>query len=193
MYMTSDLNYVARSLLLLYGECSTELTKLTCRAAIRFATFQVLGLKHTCCSPDDVMFRRSWTDSDDVDVINREQEIDLELHEKLVKDFEEKAIDYIDRVTGKGTAFPDFWCTYWYVRMREVLEKLNGDELADEEINGGEQIGVRWCAPPGKEQEEEESLYEYGSLEYHLDILDAICPEYNEPWPDGLHRVTEVQ
>lgn len=187
MYMTSDLHDAARSLSLLYRECSTEVTKLTCRAAIRFATFQVLGLKHTCCSPADVMFRRSWTDSDDVDVINGEQESDLELHEKLVKDFEEKAIDYIDRVTGKGTAFPDFWCTYWVVRMREVLEKLNGDELTDEEIRGGEQIGVRWCAPPGEEQEEEDSLHEYGSLEYYLDILDSICPEYNEPWPDGLH------
>lgn len=42
---------------------------------------------------------------------------------------------------------------YWQVRMREELEKLEGNELTDAERRGAEEIGVQWIYPQEKADE----------------------------------------
>ncbi|XXH05702.1 hypothetical protein Hte_012137 [Hypoxylon texense] len=86
-----------------YSVCGPELTTLTYGAAIRFATFHVLGLIHTCCNADRVILNwdpedeeMGWVERDDVDSINEEQASLLELHEELIVEFEEKASEYIE-------------------------------------------------------------------------------------------------
>lgn len=174
-----------------YQTCSTELIKLTYAAAIRYTTFNALGFRHTCCNPFDVI--RGWdlSDSDDEDATNGNQASLLEMLGELAAEFEEKAREIIKQGTDTSTEFSRFWSSYWIMRIREVLETLNNDELTDEERRGAEDIGVRWCEPPAT-KEQRRPDYHRGSLEYYFDRLDRICPEYNEPWPTGLHRVTEL-
>ncbi|ETS76204.1 hypothetical protein PFICI_11591 [Pestalotiopsis fici W106-1] len=125
-----------------YQIYNTVLTKLTYAAAIRFATFEALGLKHTCCEPGDILYVGELHDANDVGVMNEEQAKHLELHEELVAEFEEKAREFLERRTDNGTDFPNFWSSYWIDRIQEVLESLDGDELTDEERRGAEEIGV---------------------------------------------------
>ncbi|RYP68436.1 hypothetical protein DL771_006700 [Monosporascus sp. 5C6A] len=131
---------------------------------------------------------KELVDRDDVDIINEEQAPLLELHEKLVAEFGKKALIFIEDGSDGRPLFPQFWASYWIVRIKEELEKLDGHELTDAEKRGAEEIGVRWCEPAEKEKHP----YEWSTLEYYFYELDLLCPEYKEPWPEGLRRVTEL-
>lgn len=126
-----DLDHDAKLLQSLYEDCSTKLTALTYASAIRFATFRALDLTHTCCDPYNAIVYEEVIERDDVDVINEEQNGHLKLHEKIVGEFEQEALKYIEQSTNDRTAFPDFWSTHWEVRMRDVLQELDGNGLTE--------------------------------------------------------------
>ncbi|RYP19451.1 hypothetical protein DL765_003352 [Monosporascus sp. GIB2] len=113
-----------------------------------------------------------WVERDDVDIINEEQAPLLELHEELVVEFGKKALMFIKNGPDGRPLFPDFWSSYWIVRIKEVLEKLDGQELTDAERRGAEEIGVQWCDPV--EKKEEENPYGRMTLEYYFYELDLI-------------------
>ena len=191
-YPTPTLNLYAKYMAFFYSGCGPEMTILTWEAAIRYATFEALGLTHTCCSAEAVMERYGWwTENDDVDITNEEQALLLELHRKLVEEFTETALEFIVSGPDGRPLFPDFWKSHWVLRMEEVLSELDGQELTDEERRGAEEIGVRWYGP-AETKEEHGNPYDWMSLEYDFYELDLICPEYKEPWPEGLRRVHEV-
>ncbi|KAI1370427.1 hypothetical protein F4677DRAFT_438493 [Hypoxylon crocopeplum] len=184
-----DPDLYVKYMLFYYSGCGPDLTILTYKAAIRYVTFRTLGLTHTCCSPDSIMDdEEEWVERDDVDIINEEQASLLELHEELVAEFEKEALKFIKHDSNGRSLFPDFWLSYWIVRIKEVLEELDCHELTDAERRGAESIGVRWCEPVEKEK----NPYDSETLEYYLCELDLVCPEYKEPWPDELRRVTEL-
>lgn len=129
-----------------YSGCGLELTSLTYKAAIRYATFAALGLIHTCCEPRRLIYYEDdWVERDDVDILNEEQAVLLEVLEALVKEFEEKALEFVKPDSGGNSLFPQFWVICWQPRMEEELEKLEGKELTDEERCGGEEIVKRRC------------------------------------------------
>ncbi|OTB04764.1 hypothetical protein M426DRAFT_151662 [Hypoxylon sp. CI-4A] len=163
-----------------FSKCDHQLIALTYTAAIRIATFQALGLTHTCCNPPNAA-----EGDDDVDNINEEQASLLEFHEELVVEFEKEALKFINYEHDGCQSFPDFWMTCWIARVKEVLDKLDGDKLTDEERKGAEDIGVRWCEPV---LEKQKRPYNIRSLEYYMHELDLIFPEYNQPWPEDLNQ-----
>jgi hypothetical protein len=174
-----------------YSRCGVELTSLTYTAAIRYATFGALGLVHTCCNAYYVThYGDNLVKRDDVDIINEEQAPLLDTLEALVEEFEERAIEFMKTDLSGNCLFRQFWVVYWKVRMNEELEKLEGNKLTDAERLGAEAIGVRWAhsqweADTGNPYSEEDP-------EYWFYELDKICPEYVEPWPEGLRRVSEM-
>ena len=156
-----------------YRICGGELTVLTYEAAIRFLTFQALGLTHTCCNAEALVRDYGWTprvEEDQMTTINDEQAHLLELHETLVTELTEVAREYLETET-----FSDFWRSIWMGRIEEVLEKLDGCNLSDAEIRGAEEIGVRWCSPPPIEEVDGRNPYAGGSIEWYFFELDQIC------------------
>ncbi|KAK8118245.1 uncharacterized protein PG998_006526 [Apiospora kogelbergensis] len=176
-----------------YRICSLEVATLTYEAAIRYITFRALGLAHTCCNAPDPLEadeenwdEPTWMTKEDVHIINDEQASLLELHENLVAEFIEAATPYLASNSEGGTLLPQFLEEYWEVRVQEELECLNGNQLTDAERQGAEEVGVRWC------EEMEGNPYGVRQLEHWLFELDLICPEYREPWPEGLHQIEEL-
>ncbi|KAK8083886.1 hypothetical protein PG996_002667 [Apiospora saccharicola] len=184
----------------LYTRCGIELTLLTYKASIRFATFEALELTHTCCDPASVMLaldgdltaqdRDPWLERDDIVVVNQEQHDLLKLHGQLVEELTEAALGFIKTDSGDRSLFPDFWGQYWIPRMEEELDKISGSSLTEDERRGAEEIGVRWCEPAVETVKE--NPYDEESLEHWFYELDMVCPEYKEPWPEGLCRVKEL-
>lgn len=180
-----------------YSGCGIELTALTFKAAIRYVTFHALKLSHTCCDTGHLTYGyatrggNTWLDKDEVKTINEEQAHLLKLHEELVAEFQEKAFEYIKKESDGSPRFPVFWDEYWIGRMKEELQKLKGANLTDEERRGAEDIGVHWCEPP-VDKSRATNPYDRDTVEHWFFKLDSVCPELNEPWPEGLHRVDEL-
>lgn len=191
---SSNPEFWARRMFDYYSKCDVELTALTYATAIRYMTFAALDLTHTCCYAAPLAKRNSeWVERDDVDIINEEQASLLEVHDQLVTEFEKEAPKFIKIRSDGRQLFPKFWTTCWIARIKEVLEKLDGDELSDAERQGAEEIGVRWCEPPPAPVKwKHRNPYNRMSLEHWFYELDKTCPEYNEPWPEDLHRITEL-
>ncbi|KAK6063177.1 hypothetical protein SCUP515_12638 [Seiridium cupressi] len=133
-----------------------------------------------------------WTERHDVDIINEEQGPLLQLHEELVAEFGGKALSYLESGPDSSRGFPDFWSSYWIVRIREVLEDLDDCELNDAERRSAEDIGVQWCKSAVESEKPGKDPYDYSSLEYYFYELDLICPEYNEPWPAELREAIKL-
>lgn len=176
-----------------YSRCGLELTSLTYKAAIRYATFGALGLIHTCCDASRLTFiEDEWVDRDDVEDVNEEQAPLLELLENLVEEFEEKAVGFMKADSSGHSLFPQFWTLCWRLRIEEELEKLEGKELTDAERHGAEEIGVRWTVSQQEAVQGEKNPYDLDDPSYWYYELDKICPEYAEPWPEELCRVSEL-
>lgn len=161
----------------LYTKCGINLTLLTYKASIRYATFEALELTHTCCVPWLVMLaldgipapprsRNPWLESNDVVIINQEQHYLLNVHGQLVEELTEAALRFIKSDSEDRSPFLDFWSQCWSPRMKEELDKLSGSSLTDAEIRGAEEIGVRWCEPAEEAVKKKENPYDEESLEY---------------------------
>ncbi|OHF02485.1 hypothetical protein CORC01_02180 [Colletotrichum orchidophilum] len=168
------------------GDKPEGVTRLTYVEAIRFMTFEALGLDHRCCKPYPLVEEGvEWIDMDDTEIIE-EQDFLVQLHEELVVEFTEEAGAYLGDGPDNLPLFPQFWKSYWTERITEELEVLDGEELTDAERRGAEEIGVVWRGPT---ESVARSLYHVCELEYFFCELDLICPEYKEPWPEGMRPV----
>lgn len=179
-----------------YSKCGAELTAHTYKAAIRYATFACLELIHTCCDALDIatdIHCNERTERDDVGIVNEEQNFLLGRLEELVVEFEEKAAEYLKTDSGGQSAFPQFWLDCWAVRMDEELQELEGNKLTAAEKRAAEEIGVRWNTKTRCVHREAKNRNPYNreDAEYWFWELDRICPEYSEPWPKGLTRISD--
>ncbi|KAK1719637.1 hypothetical protein BDP67DRAFT_485774 [Colletotrichum lupini] len=172
--------------------CGPELTLATYEEAIRFMTFEALDLFHSCCSTHSVVDEgATWVDIDDTEVIE-EQGLLLELHEELVVEFTREAREYLGDGPNGRILSTQFWRSYWTDRMTEELKKLNGGDLTAAERRDAEEIGVIWDEPTEGDEGDKckgGNQYDRGDVEHYWFELDLICPEYNEPWPEGLRCI----
>ncbi|KAK1688422.1 hypothetical protein BDP55DRAFT_629529 [Colletotrichum godetiae] len=178
-------NYVDE-MVAFYSSCGLEMTLLSYAEAIRFMTFEALGLVHSCCDAHSLTHLKSdWIDIDHTEIIE-DQHLLVELLEELVVEFVQKAAEYLGDGPDNRPLFPQFWVSYWIDRMLDELEELGGNELTEAERRGAEELGVEWRGPIESGNENENPYNEY-DLEHYFYELDLICPEYNEPWPEGTH------
>ncbi|KAG7060080.1 Ankyrin repeat-containing domain protein [Colletotrichum scovillei] len=169
--------------------CGPELTILTYAESIRFMTFEALDLFHSCCNTHSMVEEdTAWIGMDDVEIVENQGFL-LELHEKLVAEFTQKAGAYLGDEPNMGKLFPQFWTSYWADRMTQELEVLHGEELTESERRDAEEIGVVWHQAIESDKSEDGNPYRNEDLEHYFFELDLICPEYNEPWPEELRRI----
>ncbi|KXH50241.1 hypothetical protein CNYM01_08922 [Colletotrichum nymphaeae SA-01] len=195
--ITEHLKTIDHKLQLL-GEENSSLLALALRAAskpaalkktIRFITFEALDLFHSCCNTHSLVEQgTAWIEQDDTEIFE-DQGFLLELHEKLVAEFTHEAGTYMEDETYNGRMFPQFWTSYWAHRMTQELEVLHGEELTELEKRDAEEIGVVWHELNESDEREDRNPYHREDLEHYFFELDLICPEYNEPWPEGLRRI----
>ncbi|KAK1500434.1 hypothetical protein CABS01_10158, partial [Colletotrichum abscissum] len=153
-----------------------------------FLTFEALDLVHSCCSTfSQAKLGTAWTEMDNAEIIE-DQGFLLDLHEKLVAEFSREAGRYLGNGPNNEGSFPQFLRSYWTDRITEELEKLNGEDLTHEERRGAEEIGVVWHGPTKSKESKKRNPYPNRYLEHCFSQLDRICPEYNEPWPEGIRR-----
>ncbi|KAK0368494.1 hypothetical protein CLIM01_14151 [Colletotrichum limetticola] len=180
---------LAERMVAYYSLSGHNLTLLTYVEAIRFMTFAALDLVHSCCSARSLVEEGAdWVDIDDAEIVENQGFL-LDLHEDLVAEFIQEAGGYLGEEPKNGRSFPQFWRSYWTDRIAEELEKLDGEELNIAERREAEEIGVVWHGPTESDDCEDGNPYDCEFFEHYFFELDRICPEYNEPWPEGLRRI----
>ena len=123
----------------------SHMTEQRHKESIRFITFEVLGIQHTCCAGGSCYARVPNYDEEDVKDIQEDQAFLLEILEHLVLDFEDKVTEILERESVDTlAALAEFWTGYWCERIGEVLNELDGCEIAPDEKAGAEVLGVKW-------------------------------------------------
>ncbi|KAI0863793.1 hypothetical protein F4860DRAFT_501756 [Xylaria cubensis] len=138
--------------------------------ALRYFTFQVLDLRHTCCS---MPWRECELSDDDIAEIEDENWVQLDLLEHLLRDFQ-VAYDGFESQSSQGDKFTSFLTVEWAPKMQQTLADQEAIQLTAYEKMEAERIGVRWQPEPEVQDKRE---YDRGNLEYWMKELDSIMPE----------------
>ncbi|KAK7972560.1 hypothetical protein PG988_006694 [Apiospora saccharicola] len=127
----------------IFQNLMVEDAKLLYCSAMRFESFEVLRLKHTCCYSRSL--RPRWDpdrtmDRDDIFEIQDEQADLIETVECLSRDFESGLAD----VEGDLRDLQAYYDHYWVSRVLTKLEEIERSRMTDEERRKAELLGVEW-------------------------------------------------
>ncbi|GAM37334.1 hypothetical protein TCE0_023r07174 [Talaromyces pinophilus] len=142
-------------------------------AALRYLTYTALGIPHTCCIP-----YYKWLYGLDAEEVENEHAYEMGLLEELMGDFERQIIAIYQGPRWKVSDLIDFWEHTWARRMREILDRLEGGDLGDEESHKAEEIGVIWDEPRHKAPKAAGNPYGKDTLDhwiYELEKIEAEC------------------
>ncbi|KAF5542994.1 hypothetical protein FMEXI_7230 [Fusarium mexicanum] len=151
-------------------------------AAVRYFTFLILDLRHTCCylgNAHDIEASGPLSTADRYE-IEEEDSLRLELFEQLVTEFEIERGNYADLLF--------FAREYWAPRMEAVRQELESYVLKETQIQLAEAAGVVWecygprlplCSPELTIDNENED--EVSELEKLLRELDEIATDPARP------------
>lgn len=106
--------------------------------AIRLATFDEMGLAHTCCT-------RFWSRS--ADLFAPDEEEILELLEEdglLLQVLENLMDDFSAEFPRLGCGLREFFEGYWIQRVREKLDQSNAATITEQQLKEAEDMGVTW-------------------------------------------------
>ncbi|KAK7923716.1 hypothetical protein PG985_007787 [Apiospora marii] len=104
-------------------------------ATIRFFTFEIMGLRHTCCDASRICGSKDpWEPfRGDVGGIHKDEEsklCELNLH---VKEYENEFRRILMDAGSRSAPFHQFWVEYWQLRMMKILKCQDGEELSEGE------------------------------------------------------------
>lgn len=105
--------------------------------ALRYLTFEVMGIQHCCC-------QNRVEDYKSLDELEDKYGFELALLEELLREFNGELTKILQDPNLSIVHITKFWAHTWVDRMTEVLEKLEGDSLTVDEKRGAEEIGVVW-------------------------------------------------
>ncbi|KAH6641013.1 hypothetical protein F5144DRAFT_562295 [Chaetomium tenue] len=137
-------------------------------AALRYLTFTALDIPHSCCSGS--IYYWEWIQ------VEEEYVYELRLLDELLVEFEEQIMAILQGPIPGVDGVVRFWKETWVRRMRDVLYRLQGDDLTEDEKRGAEEIGVVWDRP--RPLEEKGNPYDSATLEhwmYELEKIEAEC------------------
>ncbi|KAK7941450.1 uncharacterized protein PG986_013837 [Apiospora aurea] len=149
------------------------------KATIRYLTFRALGATHTCCSR-----RGGPLDAEAAEDVKEEERVVLEVHERLVSDFEREFSATVETLPLNIGQFESFWRGYWRPRIEEEVAGLERDDLPQDVKRGAEEVGVIWDVPkpaPSRKPPVNKRTWEYWFAE-----LDKIVPPEN-------HEIGEIR
>ncbi|OAA44722.1 hypothetical protein BBO_04205 [Beauveria brongniartii RCEF 3172] len=78
------------------------------------------------------------------DELEDEKVYDLELLEELLHEFGDELIAILQDPDRGNTDLTNFWERTWVGRMTEILDRLEGSDLPDDERRAAEEIGLVW-------------------------------------------------
>lgn len=127
------------------------------RSAIRYLTFEILEIRHTC-SHDRGPYNRGpilQRTEDEIQELMSEDSHLLQLLEELVEEFE---IEFRSLLTENDPYGMRFWEVYWPERMEEVMTELNNTRMSENELVSAQRLGVKWH----QNKENEDDLVNHG-------------------------------
>lgn len=129
-------------------ETHTSVTKGQMRSAVRYATFELLGIRHTCCHA----YYHPHRENEELDELRQEDRFLVARLEDLVADFEVE-LDQMsqEQYVNKRVSF---WHDYWLPRMQKVLESIESAEIEGPDKAAAEEIGVVWNESKSSEGED---------------------------------------
>ncbi|KAK4075501.1 uncharacterized protein Triagg1_4622 [Trichoderma aggressivum f. europaeum] len=137
-------------------------------AAIRFTTFNALGIAHTCrCKKG--LWGPQRLDAEEIAEIQDEYAGLLELLESLIEEFETHASGTFDAATDGPDSMITFWNGYWVRRMSEVHSELS--RAGEASKAAAEDVGVVWGPQPEREPYEDD---EWIGWDYYFQKIQEI-------------------
>lgn len=131
-------------------ETHTSVTKGQMLFAIRYFTFEMLGIRHTCCHANSQDFHLH-RQNEEVDELRQEDGFLVARLEDLVADFEVELDQMVqERYVNKRVSF---WHDYWLPRMQKVLESIESAGIEGPDKAAAEEIGVVWNESESSEGE----------------------------------------
>lgn len=183
----------------------TSLTKFQMRSVVRYATFEMLDIRHTCChAKPDLTFHRSRHNGE-LDELRQEDCFLVALLEDLTAEFEAELEQMAQEQYVNKTV--SFWHDCWLPRIQNVLESIESAEIEEPDKLAAEDIGVVWDkqdSGKGKEREEDfdfgvdsDSYSESENCGYHESDWDSEIDEYDmvdtfqtmEDWTSRLNLI----
>ena len=146
-------------------------------AALRYVTFTVLGIPHTCCDPHGLRYIDD-TSSFLEEVAETEDEHAHELGqlEELLEEFEGEVLKILQDANQAVADVISFWKRTWVNRMRDVLDRLNGNDLEDDKRRAAEEIGVKWYGPrPPKVRDNPHKKHTIEHWRHEMEKIMAEC------------------
>lgn len=108
------------------------------RSAIRYLTFELLGIRHTCSHDYE---KAEKPTADETEELLSEDASLLQLLEELVEKFNSELQSVITEDDPLGLLV---WKTHWAGSMEKVLKNLAEYRLDENEGRSAQQIGVKW-------------------------------------------------
>ncbi|KAH7219660.1 hypothetical protein DER44DRAFT_761358 [Fusarium oxysporum] len=147
-------------------------------ATLRYITYTTLGIHHYCCV-DWYSRRRMYEDpSDSVeDGLEDDESHTLALLGDLLDEFEENITSILEDPDKGIRDLINFWERTWVGRISEVLYRLEGSDLLDDERRAAEEIGVIWDKVGPELPGEMGNPYQSSTIDYWLYELRKIEEE----------------
>lgn len=126
----------------LMKETHTSVTAVQMRAAVRYATFETLGIRHTCCHGGAGLNFPRHRQNEELDELRQEDRFLVACLEDLAAEFEAE-LERMgqERYVSKRVSF---WHGHWLPRMQQVLESIEGAGIEEPDKVAAEEIGVAW-------------------------------------------------
>ena len=175
--VVSSVSLLAERFSFLLGTANGLLDGRHMQAAIRFLTFTGLGMTHVCCWPCLYSFGtrpefHRWHTCEEAREIRELESTELRVLEDLVAEFSERLNLQSSSKSVDDAVLDDFWTGQWVSRIQEASECLKGTADYEQDIKGGEDIGVVW-----RETDEEEELSAYA---HYVNTIDDIMEDARE-------------
>ncbi|KAF7533697.1 hypothetical protein G7054_g6868 [Neopestalotiopsis clavispora] len=144
--------------------------------AIRLATFDEMGLAHTCCT-------RFWNRNGQLFAPDEEEILELlEEDGPLLQVLENLMDDFSVEFPRLGCGLREFFEGYWIQRVREGLDQSNAATLTEQQLKEAEDTGVSWdlgsMADDNSDMEYDSSDYDWTpeqkTFEYWERTIDEI-------------------
>ena len=105
-----------------------------CMYVIRALTFEILGLRHTCC---EAFPESPELEQDEVEEIADEQR-------EMIAHLIELVGEFTQDLQKTNLDFAEFLLNHWAPQIKEALAELEAVKLTEEEKRAAESIGVKW-------------------------------------------------
>lgn len=180
-----------------------SLNKDQMRSAVRYATFEMLSIRHTCCHGDPHLASRRHQQDEELDELHQEDHFLVDRLEELTAEFEVELEQMSkEHYVNKRVSF---WHGYWLPRAQQVLESIESAGIGEPDKAAAEEIGVVWNkqeSGKGKDCGEDYELdsYSYSESEdggYHESDWDSEIDEEDmfetfrtmEDWTSRLNLI----